>query len=205
MNQDHFPTPAWVAAILVPFLKRDGIETFAEPCNGEGDLTVALSFSGFRCVFANEPRFGGIDARKLGWRDLNDADAIITNPTFSLAYSLLRWFLTIHDGPVWLLLPLAYFANKGFGQLVDRHCTDIVVVGRVKWVPGSPSNEKRDVVWARFSVAGREPARFHNHRRVRHDRTFPDRERKNSNEINDLAQPEVLFRKGQKTPMKSTT
>lgn len=164
MNQDHFPTPAWVAALLVPFLERDGIRTFAEPCNGEGDLTVALSFSGFRCVFANEPRFGGVDAHTLAWGDLRGADAIITNPVFSLAGSLLRHFLTISDRPIWLLLPLAYFANKDFGQLVDLHCTDVVVVGRVQWVPGSPHSEKRDVVWARFVSARARATRFHNHR-----------------------------------------
>jgi hypothetical protein len=143
---------------LVPWLA--GIRTFAEPCCGEGDLVRHLESFGLRCVYAGDIATGQ-DALKLTAANYNDADAGITNPPFKypedhkystrLLRDLIRRFLDI-GVPFWLLLPHDWSANKNSASYL-RFCSDIVAVGRVKWIPNSKYNGGMDnSAWYRFDI-----------------------------------------------------
>ena len=128
---------------LIPYLR--GIRTFAEPCAGDGALVRHLEAVGLRCVYAGDIRTGQ-DA--LAFDSYGVVDAIITNPPFKypedpknstrLLFDLIRHFLDL-GVPFWLLLPHDWSANKGSASYL-RHCSDIVPVGRVKWIPDSEHN-----------------------------------------------------------------
>ena len=55
---DFYPTPRAAVLPLLPYLRAEGIKTFAEPCCGEGDLTRHLESFGLRCVYAGDIRTG---------------------------------------------------------------------------------------------------------------------------------------------------
>ena len=76
-KDDLYQTPLKAVAPVIPFLRRDGIETFAEPCAGDGDLIRHLESFGFRCVYSGDISTGQ-DALKLTIADYNGADAGIT-------------------------------------------------------------------------------------------------------------------------------
>jgi hypothetical protein len=144
-------------ARLLPFLKRDGIESFAEPCIGEGHLATALTDLGFHCVLGSDIK-GGIDALLL--IDFNGADAIITNPPWTRAvlHPMIEHFLA-HAPVTWLLFDSDWAHNVQAAPYL-RYCSDIVAVGRLKWFNGTAG--KDNASWYRFATdwQGSEP-RFH--------------------------------------------
>ena len=77
---DFYPTPYPAVLPLIPFLRRESVKTFAEPCAGAGDLVRVLGSFGFHCVYAGDIRTGQ-DAFAIG--SYGNADAIITNPPWS--------------------------------------------------------------------------------------------------------------------------
>jgi hypothetical protein len=154
---DFYPTPYAAVVPLIPYLKRDGIRSFAEPCCGDGDLVRHLESFGLRCVYAGDI-VTGQDALKL--TNYNGADAGITNPPFKypedplrttrLLRDLIRHFLDI-GVPFWLLLPHDWSANVGSAPYLHR-CSDIVPIGRVKWIVGSKSGGMENSAWYRFGA-----------------------------------------------------
>ena len=52
--RDFFPTPLKAVLPLIPYLRNEGIESFAEPCSGEGDLVRHLESIGFNCVHSSD-------------------------------------------------------------------------------------------------------------------------------------------------------
>jgi hypothetical protein len=137
---DFYPTPQAAVVPLIPYLRKT--RTFAEPCAGDGDLIRHLEAHGLRCVYAGDIRTGQ-DA--LAVDSYGVVDAIITNPPFKypedpkhstrLLFDLIRHFLG-RGVPCWLLMPHDWSANKGSTPYL-RHCSDIVPVGRVQWIPNS--------------------------------------------------------------------
>jgi hypothetical protein len=153
---DFYPTPCAAVAPLIPYLR--GIRTFAEPCAGDGDLVRHLEAHGLRCVYAGDIRTGQ-DA--LAVSSYGAADAIITNPPFKypedpkhstrLLFDLIRHFLG-RGVQFWLLLPHDWSANKGSTSCL-RHCSDIVPIGRVKWIADSAfSGGYENSCWYRFDA-----------------------------------------------------
>lgn len=59
--------------------------------------------------------------------------------------------------PTWTLLPWDFAANVYFGG-VAAWCSDIVPIGRVKWIPGSPSAGVDNCAWYRLDAQNRHPA-----------------------------------------------
>ena len=159
--QDAYDTidPRAVAA-LVPFLRRDGVRTFAEPCCGNGHLLDQLTAHGLRCVLASDIR-GGIDALTLP--DFNRPDAIITNPpwTRKILHPMIQHF--VRHAPTWLLFDSDWAYNAEAAPYLSL-CTDIVVVGRLKWIAGTPHQGKDNVSWYRFAVRRSGQTVFHNRR-----------------------------------------
>jgi hypothetical protein len=124
---------------LIPHLR--GIRTFAEPCAGAGALVRHLEAFGLRCVYSGDIRTGQDARGQLLWQSRCDhhepAVQISGRPPRStrLLFDLIRHFLGL-GVPFWLLLPHDWSANKGSTSCL-RHCSDIVPIGRVKWIPDS--------------------------------------------------------------------
>jgi hypothetical protein len=169
--RDYYATPMAPVRPLIPYLKRDGVRTFAEPCRGDGDLVRHLESFGPRCAYAGDIATGQ-DALELTVADLNGADAVITNTPYRhpedsphstrLLRELIEHFLDLGK-PSWLLLPHAWSVNKGSAPYL-RRCSDIVAVGRVKWIKGSKFTGKDDFCWYRLDTNHRGGIAFHNDR-----------------------------------------
>jgi hypothetical protein len=132
---------------LIPYLRAAGIKTFAEPCCGEGDLTRHLESFGLACVYAGDIGTGQ-DALGL---DYGATDAIITNPPYSreLMHRLIEHFQGI--APTWLLLETDWVSTLQAVPYLG-HCSDIVTIGRVKWIEGSKHTGKDNHAWFRFDA-----------------------------------------------------
>jgi hypothetical protein len=163
---DFYPTPRAAVIPLIPHLR--GIRTFAEPCCGDGDLIRHLESFGLRCVHQGDIRTGQ-DALAIK-RYAGNPDVVITNPPFKypedhkhstrLLHDLLRHFLKL-GVPFWLLIPHDWSANKG-SALYLPHCSDIVAVGRVKWIPESEhSGGYENSCWYRFDASHISGPVFH--------------------------------------------
>ena len=155
-ERDFYPTPFKAVRPLIPHL--DGIRGFAEPCAGEGDLIRHLESFGLRCVYAGDIATGR-DALDLTSDDIAGAP-VITNPPFSRkSQPLLRRMMAHFQriAPVtWLLLPSDFANNQWFDPFLPA-CTDIVAIGRVKWIEGTKGAGFENSAWYRFNphhVAG---------------------------------------------------
>lgn len=149
--------PAAVRA-LRPYL--NGVKTFAEPCVGEGYLAADLQRAGLKCMYSSDVNHGGVDALTLTAFDLNHCDVIISNPpwTRSLLHPLILHFQKLK--PTWLLFDADWAFNKQAADYLDQ-CTDIVAVGRLRWIPGTTNTGKDNAAWYRFWHRHSGGAKFH--------------------------------------------
>jgi hypothetical protein len=140
---DSYETPPEAVLPLIPFI--EGL-TFAEPCAGRGKLVRALENHGLRCFYQGDILYGE-DA--LERDDYGGCDVIITNPpwTRQLMHPLLEHFMRI--GPTWILVDADWMHNQQAAPYIP-HCSHIVSVGRIKWMPGSESTGKDNACWMRF-------------------------------------------------------
>ena len=152
---DFYPTPAKAVLPLVPFLR--GIRTFAEPCAGEGDLVRHLELFGLRCVYAGDISIGQ-DA--FAFDSYGACDSIITNPPWSrdVLHGLIAHFQNI--APTWLLLDADWKQTRQAAPYLP-HCSDIVAIGRVKWIEGSKHTGKDNACWYKFNSKHRAGPVFH--------------------------------------------
>ena len=136
---------------LVPWLRRARVERFAEPCCGDRSLISHLETAGLRCCYAGDIAEGR-DA--LRWRGCAKLDAIITNPPYDrpVMHALILHFQAI--APTWLLIEWDWLATKQARPFLPQ-CSDAVVVGRLKIIPGSPHMGKENFVWCRFLAGHR--------------------------------------------------
>jgi hypothetical protein len=144
---------------LVPHL--NGIRTFAEPCAGEGRLIEQFTKRGMRCAMACDI-LDGIDALSLP--DYGKVDAIITNPpwTRQLLHPLILHFQRI--APTWLLFDSDWAYNKLAVPYLDQ-CSDIVAVGRLRWIEGTTQTGKDNVSWYKFDWQHNGGPKFHGRRK----------------------------------------
>jgi hypothetical protein len=156
-ERDFYPTPYEAVVPLVPYLRRDGVKTFAEMCCGDGDLIRHLESFDLTCV-ARGDIVTGQDARKLTLADYNGADAGITNPPFKnpgdptrginatrLLRELVQHFLDLGK-PFYLLLSHDWSTNENVAPFLE-HCSHIIVVGRVKWIKGTRTGGMENSCW----------------------------------------------------------
>ncbi len=141
---DFYPTPRAAVVPLIPFLR--GIRTFAEPCAGEGDLIRHLESFGLRCTYSGDISTGQ-DA--LAIDSYGACDSIITNPPWSrdVLHGLVTRFQNI--APTWLLLDADWKQTRQAAPYLP-HCSDIVAIGRVKWIEGSKYTGKDNACWYKF-------------------------------------------------------
>lgn len=146
--QDAYQTidPRAVAALL-PHLSA--VNTFAEPCVGQGKLMHWLiMLADLHVVMANDVcLMDGKDA--LTVTDFKNADAIITNPPWTrvLLHAMILHFQK--HLPTWLLFDSDWAFNVHAAPYLGC-CSDIVAVGRLKWIEGSKHSGKDNVSWYRF-------------------------------------------------------
>jgi hypothetical protein len=140
--RDEFSTPVAAAVPLIPWLKHHGVRRFAEPCAFDGALVRHLESHGLVCAYRGDIS-AGQDAHTLG-RFPGDV-VVISNPPFGRASRAVLCQLIVHfqniapAGP-WLLLPLDLSATKYAAPLLPA-CSDIVPIGRVRWVEGYQPGE----------------------------------------------------------------
>jgi hypothetical protein len=141
---DFYPTPRAAVLPLIPYLR--GIRTFAEPCAGDGDLVRHLEEFGLQCFYSGDIR-SGQDAFQRD--DYGEADAIITNPPWSrdVLHGLITHFQNI--APTWLLLDADWKETRQAAPFLP-YCSDIVAIGRVKWIEGSKFTGKDNACWYKF-------------------------------------------------------
>ena len=144
---DFYPTPRAAVVPLIPYLR--GIRSFAEPCAGDGALVRHLEEFGLRCLYAGDIR-SGQDALALD--DYGEIDVIITNPPWSrdVMHRLIAHFQNI--APTWLLLDADWAHTKQAAPFLP-HCSDIVAIGRVKWIEDSKHTGKDNCAWYRFDIS----------------------------------------------------
>jgi hypothetical protein len=144
-KDDFYPTPFRAVEPLIPYL--GGVHAFAEPCAGDGSLIRHLESFGLACIWQGDIR-AGQDA--LAMRSFGDPDAIITNPPHSRdTMHLIRHFQVF--APTWLLID-ADWAFTRQAALFLPACTDIVPIGRVKWIVGSSHAGYDNYAWFRFEA-----------------------------------------------------
>jgi hypothetical protein len=154
---DFYPTPQAATVPLIPYLR--GIRSFAEPCSGDGALVRHLESFGLRCVYAGDIR-NGQDALALD--HYGAADAIITNPPYTRAvmHRLIGHFQRI--APTWLLLETDWAFTKQAAPFMPS-CSDIVSVGRLRWIEGTAMSGKQNFAWYRFDARHLAGPIFHGH------------------------------------------
>ena len=107
VERDFYRTPTDAVEPLRPFIQD--VQSFCEPCAGDGALINALVDMGLRCTsaFDIQPQSINIekqDALALDERDLLGADLIITNPPWNrdILHPMIEYFTDLGT-PTWLL------------------------------------------------------------------------------------------------------
>lgn len=160
-------------APLLPHLKPH--TRYAEPCAGQLDLVRQLDEAGHTLYWGSDIHgqeatttfFGVPVTRMVPAMDaltlttpLQLADCIITNPPWSrdILHPMIEHFVA-NSKYTWLLLDADWAHTQQSAQYMP-YCSDIVAVGRVKWIPGTKMVGKDNCCWYRFSKE-REYTVFH--------------------------------------------
>jgi len=162
-KNDSYPTPYEAVIPLLPFL-RPGTE-YVEPCCGGGQLIRHLEQHGHLCTLAVDINPTGVPYAWTGSAfNISECDGsvFITNPpwTREILHPMIAHLSDM--APTWLLFDASWAHTKQARPYLAR-CTDIVAVGRVKWIPDSKFSGKDDCAWYRFDreIDGRPvPTRF---------------------------------------------
>lgn len=147
--------------------------TFAEPCTGYGDLIRGLEAFDHKCVYSSElikrddppfytPDYTHIhDAFDLCATHVANADYIITNPpwTRKVLHPMIEHFVSLK--PTILLFEADWAHTKQAIPYLDKWCTDIVSVGRLKWIEGTKGGSLKDCSWYVFNKDKSGPITFH--------------------------------------------
>lgn len=142
-ERDFYPTPYAAVLPLIPHLR--GIRAFAEPCCGDGALVRHLESHGLSCTYAADITTGQDALAKTVF----DSPVITNSPwRRDLLHPLIAHF--IQAAPFsWLLIDSDWKETKQSRHLI-RHCSHILPIGRVKWIPESDGNGKDNTAWYRF-------------------------------------------------------
>lgn len=136
---------------LLPHIQH--IDRYIEPCAGDGSLidNLAKHRPGMVCdsAYDIEPGREGIgerDALALG----ELYKPIITNPPWDrkILHPMIEHFITISP-ECWLLFDSDWAYTKQSAPYI-KHCSHIVAVGRLIWIPGTKMTGKDNVSWYQF-------------------------------------------------------
>jgi hypothetical protein len=139
--QDDYATPLAALEPLLPHLCRQA--PIIEPCPGAGQLIRHLACKGFVVIGANG------DARE---RDYHQHTGIfVTNPpwTRSVLHPIIENLS--NQATTWLLFDSDWAHTKQAIPYLPR-LRQIISVGRVKWIPDSPTVGKDNACWYQFGT-----------------------------------------------------
>ena len=164
VENDFYATPYEAVLPLLFFLPQGTL--FAEPCAGDMALVDHLERHGHKCWFASDliKRSNRVeqihDALTLN-DPLKTADCIITNPPWDrdLLHPMIEHF--VEQNYCWLLFDADWMHTKQATKYLEKWCTDIVSVGRVKWIADSASTGMDNACWYRFTKKKYVETRFH--------------------------------------------
>ncbi len=141
---------------LAPHVNPDW--TYAEPCNGDGDLQRQLEAIDLQCEYEGDISTGQ-DALDLCEDDLLSCDYIITNPPWSrpILHAMITHFAALR--PTWLLFDADWMHTKQSAPYMPL-CKKIVSVGRLIWIPGTTMSGKDNVAWYCFDANHTGPTEF---------------------------------------------
>ena len=114
---------------------------------------------GSACVVSMQAIFAAVKMR-WGLTTTARSTSIITNPPWSrdLMHRLITHFQNIR--PTWLLLDADWAHTKQAAPFL-AHCSDIVAVGRIKWIEGSKHTGKDNCAWHQFDIKHNAGPVFH--------------------------------------------
>ena len=149
---------------MQPFLLPNTI--YAEPCHGEGHLVRQLKEHGHTCGFASDINGLQYNCLELDFSEVTeghlvDCSAIITNPVWSrdILHPMIEHFSKLK--PTWLLFDSDWSYTRQSTPYMKDLCTDIVAVGRLKWIEGTTMSGKDNCAWYRFDINKEQETRFH--------------------------------------------
>lgn len=149
--RDFYPTPLRAVEPLIPKLRKG--TSYYEPCAGDGALIKHLKGYGILCALACdiEPQDTGIIKKDMFDIDMSKKQ-IITNPPWDrkILHPLIEKIIA-EDAKAWLLFDADWMHTKQSAKYMP-YCSDIVSVGRVKWIEGSANTGKENCAWYAFSA-----------------------------------------------------
>jgi len=162
--RDFYVTPEKALLPLLPHLPK-GL-SFCEPCAGNGELVNMLEEHLEASCFLPldiEPQVDWVvkgDAGVLNEEQLLFCEWIITNPpfTWSVLAPLMKLWISLR--PTALLLPADFMHNKRFAPFLND-CTDIISIGRVKWIEESKATGVENYCWYIFNKNNKEATKFY--------------------------------------------
>jgi len=114
---DEYYTPKYVVEILLPYLKKkENIKTIWCPCDREESEFVKVLFkAGYNVIYSH------IDYGQdfLTFEPLEEYDAIITNPPFSIKNDIIKRCIEL-DKPFALLLSATCIQSKSLINILSR-------------------------------------------------------------------------------------
>lgn len=163
IERDFYKTPQKAVEPLIPFAKN---ATFFEPCAGDGQLSDFLVKFGLKCLGESDicPQVDRIETKnalEIKETDLNNAELIITNPPWDrkILHPIILNFRKLR--PTWLLFDADWMFTKQAIPYLP-HCSKIVSIGRVKWMPDSKYTGKDNACWYLFDENHTEGPKFFN-------------------------------------------
>lgn len=160
VERDFYPTPMAAVTPILPFLDVD-LE-YDEPCAGDGALVNHLFYhdinvSSCSDIEPQQKNMNQQDALKL---EYCKGDMFITNPPWDrkILHPLITHLSNL--APLWLLFDADWMHTKQAAAYMHR-CEMIVSIGRVKWIPNSPSVGKDNCCWYFFKKNASGETRFY--------------------------------------------
>lgn len=163
VERDYYPTPVEAVVPLIPHLPRYYFR-YSEPCAGDGRLIEHIkNLSDGDCCYAAdiEPRHALIKKGDALEGNFGYSSSVITNPPWDRKF--LHPFLDVcikEVGSTWLLFDADWMHTKQSIPYLP-HLTDVVSIGRVKWIEGSASVGKDNCCWYHFNHYPTETINFH--------------------------------------------
>lgn len=155
IEKDLYITPEVGVLPLLPHLNKG--THFVEFCGGTGALIDHLEKYGHKCVKAydidpKDDRVEYGDATKMVYNNFMPFMGI-TNPPWSrnILHPILERIIESRT-PCWLLFDADWMHTKQSSEYM-KHCHKVVSIGRLKWIPGSPSVGKDNCAWYLFKRA----------------------------------------------------
>ena len=157
-------TIGWIsrAILLIPALGLLVwlVLTASRPRGPSGSLALHLDELGDLACIVDGDLVHGSDARDWVREDYGDVDAVITNPPWTPDIMAEIMWMQSRFVPAWFLIYSDWLFTRQSAQLMRDRCTDIVPIGRLKWIPDTKSVGFDNCCWVRMSVDKQEPVVF---------------------------------------------